>query len=100
MRTGHSIEVFDPEQIAVIEKAYLRALEFVKRSGDADGDADVQENIALHVIVLGRSEETPNILRITNGAIARYRVQRAQELVRKAQIARLQTEKLKRNLAH
>lgn len=100
MRTSHFIEVFDPEQIAVIEKAYLRALEFVKRSGDADGDPNVRENIAMHIIVLGRDDETPNLLRITNGAIARYRVQRAQELVRKAQIARMQTEKLKQNLVH
>jgi hypothetical protein len=89
-------EVFEPEQITICDQAYHRALDFVRQSGDADGDENVCKRIAEHILVVGRRDPSLNLMRVTNTAIARYRVQRAQELVRAAQTARLQSKKPKK----
>lgn len=88
-------EVFEPEQITICDQAYRRALDFVRQSGDADGDENVCKRIAEHILVAGRRDPSLNLMRVTNAAIARYRVQRAQELIRAAQAARLRLRKLR-----
>lgn len=89
-------EVFEPEQITICDRAYRRALDFVRQSGDAEGDENVCKRIAEHILVVGRRDPSLNLMRVTNAAISRYRVQRAQELVRAAQMTRMRTEKPKR----
>jgi hypothetical protein len=91
-------EVFEPEQITICDQAYRRALDFVRQSGDAEGDENVCKRIAEHILVVGRRDPSLNLMRVTNAAISRYRVQRAQELVRAAQMTRMRTEKPKRKL--
>jgi hypothetical protein len=93
-------EVFEPEQIAICERAYRRALDFVRRNGDSDGDENVCKHIAQHILIAGRRDPSLNLMRVTNAAISRYRVQRAQEIVRAAQTARLRAEKRKRNFSN
>ena len=90
-------EVFEPEQIAICDRAYRRALDFVRQSGDAEGYENVCKHIAQHILVIGRRDPSLNLMRVTNAAISRYRVQRAQELVRVARMARLRMEARKKN---
>ncbi len=58
--------------------AYQKALDFVFRSGDATDDPRVYENVGSHIIAIARGGET-RFLFLTNGAIARYKNQRARE---------------------
>ena len=74
--SGH-FEAFDPEQITVLERAYHRAWNFIKQSGDA-ADMDetaAREEMAVHVIAVAEQGED-NVLRVTNLAIQRFRLDR------------------------
>ena len=69
-------ESFVPEE--PLKCAYQQALDFVFQSGDAADDPRVYENMGNHIIAIACGGET-RFLCLTNGAIARYRDQRARE---------------------
>lgn len=81
-------EVFDPQDLLIATRAYDKALAFLTESGDADGDPNVQTNLAQQIIFVG--QETPNLtfLEMTNRAISRYRVHRAMMMVKAAKTKR------------
>ena len=81
-------EAFGPEQIEIAVKAYERALEFVVSSGDGDGDPNVKENIAVHIIAAGHDVPNFTFMELANRAISRYRVRRAMLMVSAAKTAR------------
>jgi hypothetical protein len=67
---------FDPEQIEIIARAYERALNFVLQSRYDDGDPNVKENLAVHIIEAARELPEVSLVDVANRAIARYRVHR------------------------
>jgi hypothetical protein len=69
-------DAFTPEQVAIAAGAYERALDFVLRSGYDDGDPNVKENIAVHIIEAAKESPQMTLVALANRAIARYRVHR------------------------
>ena len=67
---------FDPEQIEIIARAYERALNFVLQSRYDDGDPNVKENLAAHIIEAARESPEVSPVAVANRAIARYRAHR------------------------
>jgi hypothetical protein len=71
---------FGPEAVQRLNRAFQRALEFVRRSGDADPTADEHSrtSIAIHIMAIARTGES-NVRRLAKAAIDRFRQQRAIE---------------------
>jgi hypothetical protein len=84
-------DAFEPEQIEIAVRAYERALDFARTSGDGDGDPRLKENIAHQIIEAGKESPTLSFLELTNRTIARYRVHRATMMVAEARAARLRS---------
>jgi hypothetical protein len=74
---NEKFEAFDPEEVAVLEQAFQRACEFIKQGGEAGelDEAAAKKEIALHVFAAAEDGEN-NVLRITNLAIQRFRLER------------------------
>ncbi|GEM_PF-2697897 len=69
-------DAFTPEEVAIAARAYERALDFVLGSGYDDGDPNVKENIAVHIIEAAKELPQMTLVALANRAIARYRVHR------------------------
>jgi hypothetical protein len=72
---------FEPEEIQVLSAAFERAWTFIEKSGGLEMDAPefCRSCLATHVMAIAQAgEKDPT--RLANGAIERYRQQRAQQL--------------------
>jgi hypothetical protein len=71
---------FGPEAVERLNRAFQRAWDFVRRSGDADPTAEEHSraSIALHIMAIARTGES-NVRRLAKAAIDRFRQQRVLE---------------------
>jgi hypothetical protein len=72
---------FDPDEIQVLGAAFERAWIFIEKDGDLEIDAPeyCRSCLATHVMAIARTGEK-DPLRLINGAIERYRLQKAQQM--------------------
>ena len=61
----------------IVRRAYQRAVECMKLSGEANGDRDLYDTMANNILVATRNQRELNFIRLTNRALELYRAQRA-----------------------
>jgi len=61
----------------IVRRAYQRSINCVKLSGEAEGDPDLYETMADHILTATRNQRELNFVRLTNRALDLYRAQRA-----------------------
>jgi hypothetical protein len=61
----------------IVRRAYQRAVECMKLSGEAEDDPDLYETMAKNVLMATRNQRELNFIRLTNRALELYRAQRA-----------------------
>jgi hypothetical protein len=81
---------FEPGEVDIAVKAFERAAEFLRSSGDADDDPDFERNLARHIVKVGKELRDIAFLELANRAISLYRIHRAQSLVQTAKREREQ----------